>query len=236
MDLAIAGALALRSGPACTTRTAAEALLLAGLDDRATASEVGLAPSVVAIYADLFYDVRPILGHPDAVLAKAFGPRLYDEVSDPGLAVRLLSFTGGPVVARALVEAAVLPSSTDDAGDHGELVGLLEEYLLAWSLPVDGRSAQVLLGLHTQAEQIAFDRVGRTVASVTGPLSIAGFDARLLANLDDPVRATGPIRRPEGVQVRIGGARGGAEGGPGEVGVEGPTGLSEGGGRLGIAG
>jgi hypothetical protein len=37
MDVAIAGALALRSGPACSTSTTAEALLLAGLHDRAMA-------------------------------------------------------------------------------------------------------------------------------------------------------------------------------------------------------
>ena len=61
VDLAIARAESLRSGPAHATRSAVEALLLAGLDDRAIAAEVGLSPDVVDCFHGLFFDVRPIL-------------------------------------------------------------------------------------------------------------------------------------------------------------------------------
>ena len=54
--------------------------------------EVGLAPDVVDCFHGLFFDVRPILEHSDAVLAKVFDDDLYTLAPDTGLATRLLSF------------------------------------------------------------------------------------------------------------------------------------------------
>ncbi len=77
MDPSIVGAVALRSGPSNPVRTAIEGLLLAGVDDHTIAARVGLDPGVVAAYHDVFFEVRPLLEHSDALLARVFGEKLY---------------------------------------------------------------------------------------------------------------------------------------------------------------
>jgi hypothetical protein len=123
MDPSIAGAVALRSGPASPIRTAIEALLLAGVDDCTIAARVGLDSGVVAAYHDVFFEVRPLLEHSDSLLARVFGEKLYTQAPDAEQAVKLLSFFGGQLVAEALVAAVVLPGTADRTGDdHGKLV------------------------------------------------------------------------------------------------------------------
>jgi hypothetical protein len=233
LDPAIAGAVALRSGPSSPVRTAIEALLLAGVDDRSIAARVGLDPGVVAAYHDVFFEVRPLLEHSDALLARVFGEKLYTQAPDAEQAVKLLSFFGGQLVAESLVAAVVLPSTSDTPGDdHGKLVEQFEDFLLASSLPEDSRSLPTLFGLLAQASQLALDCEDSTVACVSKPLDIGDLDVRTLVELGDPVRAAGPIGRSTGSPVRAEGTPGGV----GEVDITGSWGLAEGGVRLGIAG
>jgi hypothetical protein len=237
-DPAIAGAVALRSGPSSPVRTAIEALLLAGVDDRTIAARVGLDDGdVVAAYHDVFFEVRPLLEHSDALLARVFGEKLYTQAPDTEQAVKLLSFFGGQLVAEALVLAVVLPSTSDAPGDdHSKLVEQFEEYLLASSLPEDSRSLPTLLGLLAQANQLALDSENSTVASVSKPLNIGDLHTRMLVELGDSVRAAGPIGPSTGSPGRAKGTPGGVADIPGEVDVTGSWGLAEVGVRLGIAG
>ena len=203
MDPAIIGAVALRSGPSSPVRTAIEALLLAGVNDHTIAARVGLDPGVVAAYHDVFFEVRPLLEHSDALLARVFGEKLYTQAPDAEQAVKLLSFFGGQLVAESLVAAVVLPSTSDAPGDdHGKLVEQFEDFLLVSSLPEDSRSLPTLLGLLAQASQLALDSEDSTVASMSKPLSIGDLDVRMLVELGDPVPRGGSDRAVDGLAAR----------------------------------
>jgi hypothetical protein len=233
-DPGLVGALALRSGAAGAVRTAIQALLLAGLDDDAIAAAVGLGPDVVAAYHDTFFDIRPILRHPDAVIARAFGDALYAPTPDRELAIKLLSFQGGPSVALDLVAAVLLPGAGPAPDDRAEVAGGFEDYLLAWSIPADGRSLSALLGLVEQARRVDLES-GLTVAAVSQPVPIGDLDDRMEAETGISMRATGPIDAVSYSSMRAEAASRGWWAGPGVIVTPGSGGLDEGEPRFGIA-
>jgi hypothetical protein len=233
-DPGLVGALALRQGAAGAVRTAIQALLLAGLDDDCIAAAVGLGPDVVAVYHDAFYDVRPILPHPDAVMARAFGPALYEATPDRELTIKLLSFQGGPFVALGLVDAVLLPGAGPRPDDREEVAGAFEEYMIASSIPADGRSLPALLDLIEQARRVDLES-GMTVAGVSQPVPIGDLDDRIEAETGISMRATGPIDAVLYAPMRADGAPRGLRTGPGVIIAPGLGGADEGEPRFGIA-
>jgi hypothetical protein len=232
-DTALLDALALRSGPDSPVRTAVEVLLLAGEGDEAIAARVGLDADSVAAYHDLLFDVRPLLGHPDAVLARVFGERIYIEPLDSGQAVWLLAYRGGPLIAGPLVDAVVLPrpGGLVDRDDVAEWFGM---FLLAGSLPADGRSIPSLLALYDQACQLLPGTGSQTVAGVSGPIVNGDVPGHERLEGHDLMRANDSIGPISGPTLRASDTLEGVEDDPATV-ATGPMGLFEDLARLGRA-
>jgi hypothetical protein len=187
-DPALAGALALRSGPDRALRLAVEARLLADLDDAAIAARCGLPAYVVAAYEATFFAVRDRLGHADALLFTTFGPRLYDGDAgdDPEVTVKLLAYFGGPLVADALLALpgiAATPASAIPPADP-RLADLFRLAVAAQAVEVDARTAPVLiwaLGRSAAADE--------TAAAVTRPIVPVPIAVATGASTPSQVRA-----------------------------------------------
>jgi hypothetical protein len=104
MEPAIREAQGLRSPRASDAREELEVRLIAGQDDATIAARCGLEPRVVAAYSALFYDVRALLPHSDALLFSAIGPTLYEPDGGGAWAARRLwAYHGGTHAVDALL-------------------------------------------------------------------------------------------------------------------------------------
>jgi hypothetical protein len=152
-------------GAVASPRLEIEARLLAGEEDRAIAARCGLAPEVVAAYADLFYDVRPRLGVRSYVLHQVIGPVAPSAGSpaDPSRVLKRLAHQGGPAVLDALLVVARGAGPAATAG----LLGLLLEVI---DLPTDGPEALRVVRLYDQMRRIDDEAAGRSASSVFRPV------------------------------------------------------------------
>jgi hypothetical protein len=187
-DPSLAGALTLRSVPDRALRLAVEARLLAGMDDEAIATRCGLPAAVVAAYEATFYAVRDRLGHADDLLFAAFGARLYDGGAggDPVVAVKLLAYFGGPLVADALLALPLgdtTPAGTAPPADP-HLAGLFRLAVAAQAVRVDARTAPVLVWLLGRVAA-----ADDTAIAVTRPVVPVPVDGAILVSTPLSVRA-----------------------------------------------
>ena len=120
-------------------RAELEARLLAGQDDAAVATKMGMAADVVATYEGVFFAVRPRLAYPHYVLGVVLGGgRVYyaPDPADHGLLLRLLGYELGHHYIDVLLdyfrEPLVLPESLDglDEAALRRLLGKLRTQLL----------------------------------------------------------------------------------------------------------
>jgi hypothetical protein len=92
-------ALQLRTEDSSERRQELEARILAAQDNATIAARCRISADVVAAYAALFFDVRPLLANSDTVLFRAIGPGLYDpDQRDLPMARRLAAYCGGSEV------------------------------------------------------------------------------------------------------------------------------------------
>jgi hypothetical protein len=175
-DPALVAALALRSGAEPFRRLAVEARLLARMTDAEIASRTGLLEEVIAGYEALFYDVRARLEAIDHIVFTAIGPSLYDGSSlDPALAVKLLAFFGGPLIADALLAVVAGPEphpadQVDPPAIDPEVARRFALFLALRTAPLDERSVPKLLRLAARLQELDRREAADTVAAVTGPI------------------------------------------------------------------
>jgi hypothetical protein len=120
-------------------RAELEARLLAGQDDAAVATKMGMAADVVATYEGVFFAVRPRLAYPHYVLGVVLGGgRVYyaPDPADHGLLLRLLGYELGHFYVDTLLdyfrEPPIVPESLDglDEAALRRLLGKVRTKLL----------------------------------------------------------------------------------------------------------
>jgi hypothetical protein len=120
-------------------RAELEARLLAGEDDGTVGAKMGLSAPGVAMYHDVFFEVRPRLAYPHYVLGVVLGGgRVYyaPDPADHGLLLRLFGYEmGGPYIDVLLDyfrEPLVLPESLEGLDEESlrRLLGKLRTRLL----------------------------------------------------------------------------------------------------------
>ncbi len=129
-----------------------ELRLLGGQDDATIAARCGLDAGVVAAYGHLFYDVRPLFGHTDALLFTTVGSRLYDD--DGGgveATLKLLAIHGGPFVVDHLLGGPGEARTADR--QFPEVVRVLTQIR---AVDAEGPAGKLLLRLF--ARMVAADR------------------------------------------------------------------------------
>ena len=135
---AIEAALTLRSPEAFDIREVLEARLLAGQDDATITARCALELGVVAAYSALFYDVRPLLPHSDALLFRAIGERIYDPDGGGAPALlRLSAYQGGPVVVDALLGRRGDPDAAGEEGPDPASVRAFELFVKSRAVTVE---------------------------------------------------------------------------------------------------
>jgi hypothetical protein len=173
-DSALVAACALHSGAEPDRRLAVEARLLAGMSDAAIARRTGLPDEVIAAYEALFFDVRVRLDAPDHIAFRVIGPTLYDgSALDPALAVKHLSYHGGPIVADALL--ALVAASAPHAADPGDsppinpgLACRLRLALAVKTAPHDPRTLLKLMRLDARMRELEHRAAADLVPAITG--------------------------------------------------------------------
>lgn len=132
-----------------TLRLQLECRLLAGQEDAAIAGDCGLGPDVVAAYAALFFDVRPLLAHQDALLFSVFGEQLDKaDGGGPVIALKLLTYFGGPVAADTLLPGIRLDQTGVPVLADARLDGLFRKFVDVRAMPNHGHGAVLTLRLH----------------------------------------------------------------------------------------
>jgi hypothetical protein len=186
-DPALAGALDLRSGPDLLSRLAVEARSLAGLSDEVIARRGALPAEVVTVYEAVFFNVRHRLDAADSILFTAIGPRLYAEDGEPApdVVVKLLAFLGGPLVADALlglidVRSGRSTSCRDTAPDR-RLAALFEMTLAVQAVPVDERTASMLLRLNARMAEIERTREAESADAVSQSVATTEIEVAIKA-------------------------------------------------------
>jgi hypothetical protein len=204
VDPAVAGAYGLHSVGDARLRIEVEARLLAGQDDAAIASRVGLGIDDVGAYDRLFFDVREHLERTDWIAAVVFGPRLFDGTGagDLELAARLVGYNLGPV---ALDVHFGRP--TEPIVDPTSVAESLRHYVAAATAPVTLANAPRWLALAGRIGELGREAVGSGAAAVCGPVLVPGGvaavrrpDCNALTAYDQP-----GIARPDNDPVPLAG-------------------------------
>lgn len=180
-DPVLAQATAIRLDHDRRSRLALETLLLADQTDRAIAERLGLAEDLVATYHTVFFEVRPLLAHTDALLARAIGVGLYAAVPDVEASVKALALFLGPLAAEAALEyLGLLPQRqivVENVTHFEDVRSYIQQYFLTRAIPITSRTAPVILALHARFEELARERADRSIASIMRPLFPSGSQA-----------------------------------------------------------
>jgi hypothetical protein len=179
-DAGLAAALHLLDDVRGRDRLAVECLLLAGLGDGEVATRLGLPADVIAAYAALFFDVRPLLASPDRIVLTGVDPSasLHTGTAGPEVIARLLSFNGGPLVAAAVLDLLAggsSPSATAGigAGRGADIAAGLRTLFTLHATPVDERSAPMFLRLHARLREIEAAESDRSTSPLHVPVVAA---------------------------------------------------------------
>lgn len=112
------------------TRWAVEARILAGETDEEIAAKIGTDPGVIAVYANVFFDVREKMQHTDyvvnVIMADAVTRGLQERHYD--LLWKLLGFQGGPHVLNAVINRFT-PVNKPDAAEG--VSGFFQDFAIA---------------------------------------------------------------------------------------------------------
>ena len=167
---AIVEAYRLHAGGGARRRMEVEARLLAGQDDEAIATCLGLDAGVVEAYAALFFDVRDSLGKVDWIAGCVLGARLFDGtgVGDEDLGSKLAAYNFGPFA----VDVFFGRHTANSAVGPSRLAGALRRYLAAATAPVTARDAPRWLAVTARMDEIEREEAASCLAAVSGPIRV----------------------------------------------------------------
>lgn len=187
----IDSALRLRSPMCHEVRDHLEARLLAGQDDATIGLRLGLEPGVVAAYAALFFDVRPLLEAHDSLLLIGVGPELHDLEGEPRATLRAVAFLGGPFVIDALLGRRGDPEAKGGEGPDPRAVRAFERLNRVRALRLDEIGMIRMVRLWAYATRLdSMTRRGRNLP----PRDLPEPD---LAALREAAAPTAPINQTE---------------------------------------